>query len=190
MADQHQSLHSSRPPQRRALLRYVVAWLIAGAVVAVIGLQLLPGPDATEVSLPPVRETKLEDAAVGARCELRHHTPGRAQNPPVAGPPTAAATRPGVYTTTPSRAGLVGALRRGIIVIHYRPSLVREQIQQLERLHGAVPEGTIVAPNPDMRYEAAATAWRRLLGCRRFEEQTVDAIRLFRGRYLGLGPAQ
>ncbi len=138
--------------------------------------------------MPPVQETKLEDAATAAGCELRHDILGRVQDPPVAGPRTTAPTRPGVYTKIPQQTALIGALRRGIIVIHYRPSLPREQIEQLERLHEALPEGTIVTPNPKMPYEAAATAWQRLLGCRRFREESMDAMRLFRGRYIGLGP--
>lgn len=179
----------SPAPHRRALLRYVAAWLVAGAIVAVLGLALVPGPDPEEVTLPPVRETKLEDAAMFAGCELRRDAAGRIQQPPVTGPSTATAIRPAVYTALPSRAALVGALRRGIIVIHYRPSIGEEQIEQLERLHEAVPEGTIITPNPHMPYEAAATAWQRLLGCRSFEQAAVDAIRLFRGRYIGLGTA-
>ncbi len=179
----------SPAPHRRALLQYVAAWLVAGAIVAVLGLALLRGGEAEEVSLPPVRETKLEDAAMLAGCELRRDTEGRIEQPPVAGPPTETAIRPAIYTSLPSRAALIGALRRGIIVIHYRPSIGEEQIEELNRLHEAVPEGTIITPNPQMPYEAAATAWQRLLGCRKFEQRAVDAIRLFRGRYIGLGIA-
>ena len=39
-----------------------------------------------------------------------------------------------------------------------------------------------------MRYEVAVAAYRRLLGCTRFTDAAIDAIRLFRGRYIGIGP--
>ena len=52
-----------------------------------------------------------------------------------------------------------------------------------------MPEGTIVAPNDTgMRFELAVVAYRRLLGCPRFTAQALDAVQLFRGRYLGSGP--
>ena len=35
---------------------------------------------------------------------------------------------------------------------------------------------------------SGVTAWRRLLGCSRFGGGTIDAIRLFRGRFIGTGP--
>lgn len=181
------SQRTSPPPHGRALARYLGLWLAAGAIVAVIVLQLVHGSDSENVSLPPVRETKLVDAARTAACELRRERPGRALRPAVSGPSNGASS-PGVYERTPPPSALVGANRRGIIVIHYRPSLDEEHVAQLQRLQEAVPEGTIVAPNANMSYEITVTAWRRLLGCHRFDDETVDAIRLFRGRYLGTGP--
>ena len=167
-------------------MRYVAAWLLAGGIAAVAGLQLLRGA-AAEVSLPPVRETELLSASTAARCELRRDRTVRVL-PRVDDGPRRSASRPGVYEQTPPQAELVGAIRRGIIVIHYRPSLGEQQVEQLRRLQKAVPRGTILTPNPDMRYAVAVTGWRRLLGCHRFRKQTMDAIRFFRGRYIGSGP--
>jgi hypothetical protein len=39
-----------------------------------------------------------------------------------------------------------------------------------------------------MRYEIAATAYRHLLGCEQLTDAALEALRLFRGRYLGTGP--
>jgi hypothetical protein len=83
---------------------------------------------------------------------------------------------------------VVAAVRRGLIVIQFRPGLSREQMGEIESLQGTVPAGTVVTPNPRMGFEAAATAWRRALLCPRLNAGTLDAIRLFRGRYLGLRP--
>lgn len=188
VSDPPQTLYPSQPPHRRALARYVALWLVAGAAVAVIGLQLLRGAGENEpVVLPPLRETELVAASRTAGCDLRRERGARALQPAVSGPP-AIAGRPGVYEQTPPPDALIGALRRGIIVIHYRPSLADEPIAQLQRLQAAVPRATIVTPNENMRYEVAVTAWRRLLGCDHFREATIDAIRFFRGRYVGLGP--
>jgi len=140
-----------------------------------------------EVSLPPVRQTELTEAATAAGCELRGNRPADPRGPAVDGP-RAAPAAPGVYSRPVSGGALVGAIRRGTIVIHYRPPLAEDRVDQLEELQKAVPVGTIVTPNEGMRYVLAVTAWRRLLGCRRFDGGTVDAIRLFRGRFIGSGP--
>jgi len=34
----------------------------------------------------------------------------------------------------------------------------------------------------------AVVAWRRVLGCREYARGAPDAIRLFRGRFIGSGP--
>jgi len=161
--------------------------VIAGLTVIglAFGLLRLGGED--EVSLPPVRQTELADAAVAAGCELRRNRPADPQGPPVDGPGAAPAA-PGVYSRPVDGSALVGAMRSGMIVIHYRPPLAQNRVDQLGELQKAVPVGTIVTPNETMRYALAVTAWRRLLGCRRFDGGTIDAIRLFRGRFIGSGP--
>ena len=179
-------LYPSPPPHRRALLRYVGLWLAAGAAVAALGLQLLRGAG-DEVSLPPVRETELVSASTAARCELRRESAEGVLQPAASGR-AGSASRPGIYEQTPPQPALIGAIRRGIIVIHYRPSLDEEQIEQLQRVQEAVPLATIVTPNENMPFAEAVTAWRRLLGCHSFRAASVDAIRFFRGRYIGSGP--
>lgn len=148
---------------------------------------VLPLGREDEVSLPPVRQTELTEAAVAAGCELRGDRPGQRLVPPIVGP-RAAPPRPGVYSRPINSRALVGAIRGGTVVIHYRPPLSEDRVEQLEELQKAVPVGTIVAPYEGMPYALAVTAWRRLLGCRRFAEGTIDAVRLFRGRFIGSGP--
>jgi len=170
----------------RAVARYTAGWLVV-AIAVVAGALLTVGDREEEVGLPPLRETELTEAARAAECEFRTSGGVLVLRPDVSGPPAAAA-RPDVYTRAPEPTTLVGALRRGIVVIHYRPSLSEEQIDRLARLQQAVPAGTIVTPNRAMPFAVAVTAWRRLLACRDFEDSTMDAIRLFRGRYIGSGP--
>jgi len=173
------------PRARGGLAGYAAAWLVGGVLVAVLLVVVLRGEKTVE--LPPVRQINLVDAAraSGCRLERARHRP---LNPPVDGR-AAAPARPGVHDVSPRVEMLVGALRQGRIVIHYRPGLPEERVGELERLQEAVPEGTLVVPNATgMRYEVAITAWRRLLGCPRFTDDAIDALRLFRGRFIGSGP--
>jgi len=170
----------------QALLGYAARWLAIGVVATLVILAVLSlRPD--EVSLPPLRQTELSEAARAARCVLDDGRTPLGSQPPASGPPARAA-RPRSYARAPSPESLVGAIRRGIVVIHYRPALGEEERERLEELQLAIPAGTIVTPNAEMPYLVAVTAWRRRLGCERFEATTVDAIRLFRGRFIGLGP--
>ncbi|MFP5363489.1 MAG: DUF3105 domain-containing protein [Thermoleophilia bacterium] len=170
-----------------AITLYVVVWLATGFAAAAILLLVLRDGDDGKASLPPVQQTALRVAAQRAGCELRAGGGQRRDEPPVAGGPAAPAA-PGFYGSAPPRSAIVGALRRGIVVISYRPDITREQRALLRALQDAVPRGTIVAPNEAMPFAIAVTAWRRLLGCRRAGPETIDALRLFRGRFVGEGP--
>lgn len=166
------------------MIRYALAWLLVGGTVAVLAVVLGGTPE--RPALPPVRETDLGTAARKARCTLR--SSGRSEpGLRVTGAPSRPAA-PGIYDPMPSVTSLVGAVRRGIVVIHYRPTLPTSRIEQLRALHATVPNGTVVTPNAQMPYEVAVTAWRRLLGCARFDARAFDALRLFGGRYVGSGP--
>jgi hypothetical protein len=172
----------------RSLLRYAAGWLLTGVAVAVVALAVIGGDDEDEVPVPPVREIELTKAAGDAGCTVRQARAGERLVPPVDGPPGRAA-RPGVLSRAPDPGTLTAATRRGIVVIQYRPGLARDSVERLRSLQEAVPAGTILTPTASrMPYEVAVTAHRRLLGCPRFSERTIDALQLFRGRYLGSGP--
>lgn len=166
---------------------YVAGWLALGTLVAAALLFVLRGSDDGQDALPPVRHTQLSVAAQQAGCELRAGARHRPGEPPVAG----GRARPAAarfYESAPSERALVGALRRGVVVISYRPDVPPQQRELLRALQRVLPRGTIVAPNDRMPYAIAVTAWHRLLGCRRIGPQTLDALRLFRGRFVGAGP--
>jgi len=171
------------------LIRYAAVWLAAGGIAAVVAISVIGSDAADDVSLPPVRQTELTSAARIARCQLREPARSDALNPPVSGPRRARPAEPAVYERAVDPDRLLAALRRGVIVIHYRPGLDDEQVDQLSELQRAVPNGTIVTPNASrMPYEIAVTAWKRLLGCPRVSGAAIDALRLFRGRFIGQGP--
>ena len=172
---------------RRALLRYATGWVLAGALVVGLAVAALDAPGDEEVSLPPVREVELTPAARTAGCDLApagRDAPGLV----VAGPAGGAPAAPGAYREPPPVDAQIAALRRGTIVVHHDPELPGEQVERLDTLRRAVPRGTILIANPTMSYAVAVTAWRRLLGCPRFDSRSIDAMRLFRGRFIGRGP--
>jgi hypothetical protein len=182
------AMRPGRPTRRGALLLYAAGWLLGVGLIVGLVLAIFGKGDDT-VSLPPVRETELVDAAVHSRCELRTARTGERLNPPVDGPAGRPAAAPGFYDQPLSSAALAAAVRRGIIVIQFRADLDGRDVDALKSLQAAVPVGTIVAPNnTGMRFELAVTAYRRLLGCPRFSAQALDAVQLFRGRFLGSGP--
>ena len=175
--------------RRRAALRYAAIWAGGGALAAlglILLIRLVGGP--TEgVNVPPVREPSLETAARSASCRLLGPRDERPPEPPSDGFWTSPA-RPGVYVTGPPRQSILAALRRGVVVIQYRPDVAAAEADRVRRLFDAVPEGTIVAANERLAVPVAAAAWRRAIVCPRITSSATDAVRLFRGRFLGRGP--
>ena len=162
--------------------------MAAAAVVVGVALIALDGGGPDPVGLPPIEETKLARAARAAGCALRREQPGERLNPPVSGA-VGTPAKAGIYDDAPHVSSLVAALRRGVIVIHVRGDVDDGRFEELRSIQAAAPNGTIVTPNETgMPYEFGVTAYRRLLACGRLTDASVDALLLFRGRYLGSGP--
>jgi hypothetical protein len=178
----------ARDGSRLATLTYVVGWLVAAAILSGVLLTVINGGPADKVSLPPVRETELDRAASQAGCKLHRARNGERLNPAVAGGIGVIPARPGFYERSPGASALLAALRNGVIVIQFR-GLDSEDVALLRTVQEAVPAGTIVAPNDTgMPFAVAVTSYRRLLGCPNLSARSIDAIRLFRGRFIGTGP--
>jgi hypothetical protein len=171
------------------LALYAAIWLVAAAAAVGLVFAVFGGGDAATVSVPPLRETELGTAAGQSRCVLRRADPGERLNPPVDGPAGGRAVKGGFYDKPVPAYQLTAAVRRGIIVIQFREGLSDQDVDALKTLQEAAPDGTIVAPNATrMPFEIAVVAYRRLLGCPRFTTQALDAVQLFRGRFMGSGP--
>lgn len=170
--------------QLAGVIRYLLAWLAAGALAVGVAVVVLDGEE--QVTLPPIEEIALPQAARKADCVLLERTRGTAELP-ADGPPSPGAA-PGVYDRALPDALIVGAVRRGVVVISHSPRLFDEEIDRLATLQRAVPRGTVLVENPRMPHAVAVTAYRRLLTCSRMRPGTIDAVRLFRGRFIGQGP--
>ncbi len=166
----------------RALAAYVAGWIATAGVAAVLGLL------AVRTISPDTSPLRRNDpiAAVRDRCVLRATT--SSQRPPVAGRRSAPA-RTGVYSSSPSVARLVGALRRGVVVVQYRPGLASIDVERLRHAFGSTAGLRIVTPDATtMPYLVAGTAWGRLIGCRRLDGNVLAALSRFAVRYQGRGP--
>jgi hypothetical protein len=148
------------------------------------------------VALPPARGLDLGSAAAIAGCKVVA-TRGvqtdlalrRPELPPTFGPPVPVAARPGAYADAITPSSAIGALRAGLMIIHFRPTLPAPRLHQLRALADESPRQTILTPDGNATpFVVAVTGWRRLLGCSRLDDAFFDAARAFRARYAGHGP--
>jgi hypothetical protein len=150
---------------------------------------------------PPLEETKLNEAADAAGCQLelglpdegnqhipRSQTPKYDTNPPTSGPHDATPLADGAYLEHPHERFWVHSMEHGRIVIHYDPSLPESDQLALKGAFDDDPEGMILIPSEELPYEVAATAWRNGLGCDAYGPAALDAIRAFRDEFRGRGP--
>jgi hypothetical protein len=95
----------------------------------------------------------------------------------------------GLYSSPRQRDGLVGALRRGVVVIQYEHGLPAAQLELLRRAFAPARPRRVVTPDGSgMPFKVAATAWGRLMGCSKVDARVVAALTRFAQRYAGRGP--
>jgi len=216
--------------QRRLMLGYLVAGLLAAAVLAGLVIVILNAggggsddypaeahiatefggivaagvqPDGREGTTPPaVQQADLEQAASLAGCELQldlddegnghlkpnDEPPDYGTNPPTSGDHSPEPLADGAFSTSPEEINALHALEHGRVAIQYSPDLPEEDQLLLKGVFDESPNGMLMFPNPDMPYDVAATAWTQLIGCKKFDERSLDAIRAFRDVYRGQGP--
>jgi hypothetical protein len=180
------SLRRPLRTNRRALVRYATAWLVAGLVAAMLVVVLLRG----STDLAPRRAADPIAAVVASGCvlEVPRGRSAELSRPPVGGPHSPALAE-GVYRSSQPRRQLAGALRRGVVVIQYERSLPTREVATLERAFaGSAPRRVVVPDGSGMAFTVAATAWGRVLGCSKLDARVVRALRTFAARYGGRGP--
>jgi hypothetical protein len=162
-------------------------------------------------SIPEQKVFDLDQAASAAGCELksnkatsREHLqdPNQKvnypQNPPTSGKHFAVPAEDGLYNgPPPPDTALVHALEHGRIIIWAKPSLPVEAREQIRALFEQDDYQMIVVRRANMPYAVAATAWNhdptpngtgRLMGCAKWDDGVIDALRAFRDEHRSNGP--
>jgi hypothetical protein len=153
----------------------------------------------------------LDPAASAAGCELesnratsRDHTqdPNEKvkypQNPPTSGKHYEAPAEDGLYNgAPPPDTALVHSMEHGRVIVWAKPSLPADARAQLRALMDDDGYQMILVRRADMPYAVAATAWShdptpngtgRLMGCPRWDDGVIDALRAFRDQHRSNGP--
>jgi hypothetical protein len=210
--------------QRQRLVGIVVAAVIAVAAVAVVVVLAAGGGDGggegvkgsgdtfpTGGEVQQQKEFDLKTAAASAGCELqsvkatsRDHIQDPNQkvkystNPPTSGKHFAVPAEDGLYNgTAPPDTALVHSLEHGRVIVWVKPSLPREERQEIRALYDEDSYQMIVVARENMPYAVAATAWNadptplgtgRLMGCPKWNDGIIDALRSFRDEHRSNGP--
>ena len=162
-------------------------------------------------SIPEQKVFDLDQAAAAAGCELksnratsREHLqdPNQKvnypQNPPTSGRHFAVPAEDGLYNgAPPPDTALVHALEHGRVIIWAKPSLPVDARKQIRALFEQDNYQMIVVRRANMPYAVAATAWNhdptpngtgRLMGCPKWDDGVIDALRAFRDQHRSNGP--
>jgi hypothetical protein len=215
--EQAEARAAARRKRLQLTLVGLLALIAAGGVAVAIAAR--PGSggggsgEAREVrsDLPklPVQQTSdLDAAAKAAGCRVINAASegaGHADktftardyrtNPPTSGTHFPEWAEDGVYDpgSTPELGKTVHALEHGRVNVQYKPGTPRDTIAKLEALLAEQNDGyhmLLFQNQSGMPYQVAMSAWTHALGCRRFNDTTIDALRSFRMRYIDKGPEQ
>jgi hypothetical protein len=194
---------------RRRRVGYVVAGsLVAAVVVALVLVAFTSGGSSgtgsnasgswPSGSIPARKETDLDAAAKTAGCTLtspksegRGHTTQPVKyktQPPTSGAHDPVPAHDAAYVKNPGMGHLVHALEHGRVIYWFKPSAPASVRGALKKLYDEQKQLVILAPDADMPYEVAATAWTQLLGCPKYNDRVPDALRAFRDAYRLKGP--
>ena len=160
-----------------------------------------PTDDFPTGTIPDARATNLEQAARAANCtvrqfpsEGRQHVSGRVEyktNPPTSGNHFEIPAADGAYNRAPDVEPLVHSLEHGRVIFWYQPDATPQLRGQLKALFDDDSFHVILAPNSrNMPSQVAASSWTRSITCERVNDNTWDALRLFRDRYRDQAPEQ
>ena len=167
-------------------------------------------PDGVEIADPGPLSNNVAKAARAADCELQENaatsrdhitdpneTEDYAQKPPTSGRHYAVPAEDGIYDEAPDKEDLVHTLEHGRVIVWFKPNAPAEARGSIKTLFDEDPYQMVVVPYEDMPFQVAATAWNidptpegtgRLMGCPRWNDDVVDALRAFRNENRGNGP--
>ena len=163
-------------------------------------------PRADLPTLPEAKESDFQKAAEAAGCELinaEYEGAGHEEkvfkpsdyksNPPTSGTHFPTWYEDGVYApgNAEDLGQIVHTLEHGRVNVQYRPGTSEEVVAKLEAFMAEQNDGyhmLLYENTTDMPYEVAATAWTQILGCKKYSDAAIDALRTFRARYVDQGP--
>ena len=172
-------------------------------------------PEGVAIPDPGPLSADLEAAAEEAGCELESK-PGQSREHLDAGsldnaidygqdPPTSGRHHPewsedDIYEEQPRNENLVHTLEHGRVIIWFDPKIPSEERGKLRTLYEEDPFHMVLTPDDsNPAYAVAATAWNadpapngtgQLLGCERFNDTVLDALRAFKDEHRDRGPEQ
>jgi len=159
----------------------------------------------SSVKLPVRKETDLAAAAKAAGCvvksfplEGRDHTTAKVTyktNPPTSGNHNPDPSEDGFYPNgAPPKERNVHALEHGRIEIQWKPGTPQNVIDTLEAIFNEPLKGKsgyhqlLFENNTGMPFQVAVASWQHYLGCAKWDENVIDAIRSYREQYVDKGP--
>jgi hypothetical protein len=190
--------------RRKQRLGYLAGWALATAALAVVVLLVASGgggsgsfPDGGAV--PERRVFDLQPAARAAGCTVRdfrsegqQHVEGQVRyrsNPPQSGNHNQVPADDGAYADPIDDEKLVHALEHGRVVYWFNPGAPAEIKADLKALFDEDDYHVLLAPSEaQMPFQVAASAWTHVLGCKRFDDRTFDALRAFSDEFRDAGP--
>jgi hypothetical protein len=153
-----------------------------------------------------VRKTSdLATAAKAAGCvvksfplEGREHTTATVTyhtNPPTSGNHNPNPSEDGFYPNgAPPKERNVHALEHGRIEMQWKPGTPQNVIDTLQAIFNEPLKGKsgyhqlLFENNTNMPFEVAAASWQHYLGCPKWNQNVIDAIRAYREQYVDKGP--
>ncbi len=196
--------------KRKRLLQIVGGVVIAAVVVVGVVLAIAGGGSGDGDRDPK----DLTEAAAAADCVVRSFpsegeqhvtkklTPADYKtNPPTSGPhvPPGQQAPDGVYApgNEPEIGRWVHTLEHGRIIFMYKPGTPNARISRLQTLFnepvlesGNGYHSVLMQNNSNMPFEVAAVAWRHYVGCPKYTDAALDALRAFREVYVDTAPEQ
>ncbi len=162
-------------------------------------------------SVPKQKQFDLTKAAAAAGCELKSNRANSrehlqdpnqkvkyATNPPNSGRHYEVPAEDGLYNgAPPPDTALVHTQEHGRVIIWAKPSLPADARAQLRALFDEDSYQMVLVRRANMPYAVAATAWNhdptpngtgRTMGCPRWDENVIDALRAFRDEHRSNGP--
>jgi Protein of unknown function (DUF3105) len=198
--------------RRKRMVGIAVAAVLVIAAVIALAVTLLSGDGGSEQeatptagagelptgTVPPPRLTVFSEAVKASGCEAedyksegQDHVEGPVaykSKPPNSGDHFVTPAEDGTYTEAPPMERLVHSLEHGRIILWYKPDAPDSVKGSLKALYEEDPLHMIVAPNADMPYDVAASAWTHTIGCPQVKPEIWDALRAFRDRHRDRGP--